>query len=76
MNYTKMMIRDGRTWSEQHWRWVTHAELGATVTKAPKGWEKLFDPPEPARKMLKVVRIVYDWKLFTDGNYEPQGGDF
>jgi len=63
------------TWSAEHKRWMTHEELGATVTKAPKGWKELFGAPEKPRG-LTVVSIVYDWKLYTDGDYERTGGSF
>lgn len=55
------------------WKWST--KYGAMVAKAPKGWRKLFGA-RPASRGLKVVSIVYDWKLYTDGNYERKGGDF
>jgi len=72
----RFAIACGFTWSDEHKDWRSHQSLGATVTKAPKGWQKLFDPPAPARRLLKVVSIVYDWKLYTDGDYERKGGDF
>ena len=69
-------VKYGLTWSAEHGEYRSHEELGADVRKAPKGWRKLFDPPTPASRRLKVVNIVYDWKLFTDGDYERKGGDF
>ena len=69
-------IKRGYTWSDEHKRWVTHTSLGADVRKVPKGWQKVFDPPNPTRRVLKIVSIVYDFKLFTDGDYERKGGDF
>ncbi len=68
-------MKEGKTWDEEHQAWMTHEELGASVTKAPKGWQKLFGAP-PKRPGLKVVSIVYDWKLYTDGGYERTGGSF
>lgn len=58
------------------WKWST--KYGAMVAKVPKGWQKLFgrDKRQEHAKLLKVVSIVYDWKLYTDGDYERQGGDF
>lgn len=69
------MGKPGLTWSDEHQRMMTYQELGATVTKPPKGWQKLFGAPRQSRG-LKVVSIVYDWKLGTDGMYTPEKGGF
>ena len=71
-----LWIKYGWTWSAEHERFVSHNSLGATIIKLRKGWQKLFDPPNPTRRTLKIVSIVYDFKLFTDGDYERKGGDF
>lgn len=70
-----MKKKSSMTWSAEHKKYMTHEELGATITKPPKDWEKLFGaPPKPLG--LKVVSIVYDWKLFTDGDYKRGPGSF
>ncbi len=54
----KAFVRAGKTWSAKHRKYLFPDELGAVVTKAPKGWQKLFGAPEAPRG-LKVVSITY-----------------
>jgi len=58
------------------WTWST--KYKAMVGKLPAGWERFFgrDKRKDHARLLKVVPIVYDFKLYTDGDYERTGGDF
>ncbi len=61
-------VNAGLTWDSDTRKWVTHQSLGATVTKAPKGWQALFSEFNVRYaypRTLKVVSIVYDWKVFN-----------
>ncbi len=57
-------VKAGLDWSDEHKRWMTYEENGATVTKAPKGWRDLFGAPEKPRG-LTVVSLAYDWKVWN-----------
>lgn len=61
-------VKAGLTWSHERKLWYHPVQLGAVVSKAPEGWQGLFSEfhkryAYPRR--LKVVSIVYDWKVFN-----------
>ncbi len=61
-------VNAGQTWDSEARKWVTHQSLGATLSNPQKGWQGLFSEfneryAYPRR--LKVVSIVYDWKVFN-----------
>ena len=39
-------VKAGLTWDSASKQWMRHEDLGATVTKAPHGWWKLFETPQ------------------------------
>ena len=60
-------VKQGKTWDSASGKWVSHQELGAVVTSPPQGWRDLFGRGERYAYTpgLKVVSIVYDWKLYN-----------
>ena len=60
-------VKAGLTWDAETRKWCDPRDLGASVTSPPKGWRDLFGREKryayPLR--LKVVSIVYDWKVFN-----------
>lgn len=60
-------VKAGLTWYAEGRKWVPHQALGAVVSSPPAGWRDLFGRGERYAYTpgLKVVSIVYDWKLFN-----------
>ena len=60
-------VKLGLTWDVETRKWKTHQSLGATVTSPPEGWRDLFglEKRYAYPRRLKVVSIVYDWKVFN-----------
>jgi hypothetical protein len=63
-------VHDGETWDADTRKWVTHQELGATVTKLKKGWERHFQGGGKRYEYtpgLTVVVLAYDpWVWLED----------
>lgn len=60
-------VKAGKTFDSATGNWCYPNDLGAVVTAPPEQWEDQFGRGERYEyaKGLKVVSIVYDWKVFN-----------
>lgn len=53
-------IRQGKTWSAKHRKWLRPEQLGATVTLAPDGWWVYFGMPyHEGNALIQEMSVNY-----------------